>query len=157
MAENKIYKRFHVVDDIKHILLHNLSRLNCLQSQAYFIHTDLQENKIYYNHVQREEAEFKWMEIQAEIQDAASRCLNDTELLIIEIQNIIDLYQTLSDTTEIQSVIEQKFSPFIHGISGLDTLFQSKLNPVQELLFKIKLFGKTLQKMIHFEIEIEIK
>jgi hypothetical protein len=153
--ETKIYKRFHIIDDIKLILLHNLGVLNRLQNEYRLFEIDFSENKIFYDYHRKKEFKNEQLEKQIEISTLAARCVEDTERLIIETSIILDLYELLKDKTEMDGLFSEKFVPFIQGISNLESLFLSTLPQIEELLSKIKLFGKTLQKVLHFEIQIE--
>lgn len=153
--ETQIYKRFHVIDDIKWILLHNLGTLNTLQNQYHLFEIDFSENKIFYDLHRKQEIEHDQLEKQIHIATLATRCIEDTEQLIIETSNIVEMYMLLEDRTEVEQMFSEKFVPFIQGISNLESLFLSKLPQIEELMMKIKLFGKTLQNVLHFEIQIE--
>lgn len=152
---NNIYKRFHIIDDRITILRHNLTRLNYLQNEKYVMEINLKENQSFYISDTTQELQHEYLEKEIVIGTLATRCIDDTENLIIEIINVIDMYKMIDNTEEAQELFSKKFVPFIQGISNLETLFMSKLPQVEELLFKIKLFGKTLQDILHFEIQIE--
>jgi hypothetical protein len=152
---NNIYKRFHIIDDRITILRHNLTRLNYLQNEKYVMEINLKENQSFYISDTTQELQHEYLEKEIVIGTLATRCIDDTENLIIEIINVIDMYKMLDNTEEAQELFSKKFVPFIQDISNLETLFMSNLPQVQELLFKIKLFGKTLQDILHFEIQIE--
>jgi hypothetical protein len=116
---------------------------------------NLKENQSFYISDTTQELQHEYLEKEIVIGTLATRCIDDTENLIIEIINVIDMYKMIDNTEEAQELFSKKFVPFIQGISNLETLFMSKLPQVEELLFKIKLFGKTLQDILHFEIQIE--
>lgn len=153
--ETQIYKRFHIIDDIKLILLHNLGILNQLQNEFRLFEIDFSENKLVYDYHRKKEFKNEQFEKQIVISTLAMRCVEDTERLIIESSIVLDMYQLLDVKEEIDELFSEKFVPFIQGISNLESLFLSNLPQVEELLMKIKLFGKTLQKVLHFEIQIE--
>jgi hypothetical protein len=155
--ENQIYKRFHIIDDIKLILLHNLGLLNRLQNEYQLFDIDLSENKMFYDYDRKKEIKNEQLEKQIHIATLAYRCIEDTERLIIESHIVIDKYELLKDRVEIDQLFSEKFIKFIQGISNLESLFLSKLPQIEELMGKIKLFGSTLQKVLHFEIQIENK
>ena len=154
---NQIYKRFHIIDNRNTILLHNLKRLNQLQNELSIIKIDITENRLFYTPYQKEEMENSDLEKQIGINTLASRCIEDIEFLIVETGIVVDMYFLLEDEgkTEMTAVFSEKYVPFIHGISNLESLFLSELSCIQELLGKIKLFGKTLQNVLDFEIQIE--
>jgi len=152
--KNNIFKRFHAIDDRKYILLHNLGLLNRYQNEQSLIDTDISENRFAYNEYERQEKEQNDLEKQLEITSLALRCLEDMEYLIIDVGIVIDMFQLLDDT-EIDNLFSDKFVTFIHGISNLETLFMSKSQEIQELKNKVKLFGKTLQTVLNFEIVME--
>jgi hypothetical protein len=155
--ENQIYKRFHIIEDIKVILLHNLGLLNRLQNESQLFEIDLLENGRVYDYDRKKEIKNEQLEKQIQIATLAYRCIEDTERLIIESSIVMDMYDLLEDRAEIDQLFSEKFVPFIQGISNLESLFLSKIPQIEELLMKIKLFGKTLQKVLHFEIQIENK
>jgi hypothetical protein len=153
--ETQIYKRFHIINDIKLILLHNLGILNKLQNDYKLFEIDFSENKIFYDYHQKNEIKNEQLGKELDISALADRCIEDTERLIIEMSIVLDIYELLEDRNEIDGLFSEKFVPFVQGVSNLESLFLSKLPQVEELLVKIKLFGKTLQKVLHFEIQIE--
>lgn len=158
---NRIYQKFHGVDDRKHVLLFFLTKLNKIQNQLMLVQMDLHENRLFYDVYQREELENKMVELESEMNYASSRALDCLEPMIIEVQNMIDLYLIVKDDREqgqeLKQLFETKFMPMIQQISSLETLFLSKNPCIQELLFKTKLFGSTLQKVMDFEIQNEVK
>jgi hypothetical protein len=155
--ETKIYKRFHIIDDIKLILLHNLGVLNRLQNEFRLAEIDFSENKIFYDYNHKKEWKNQQFEKKIDISTLANRCVEDTERLIIETSIVIEMYEALRSegNSEIDKLFSEKFIPFIQGISNLESLFLSTLPQVEELMSNIKLFGSTLQKVLHFEIQIE--
>lgn len=154
---NRIFNKFHAVEDRKHVLLHLLSRLNEVQNQKMFVDTDIKENKLFYDYYTKEEMEENASHLEAEMSNYAFKSLDVLESLIIEIQIIIDLYEILDNKDEVQTMFHNSFMPFIHTISSFETLFLCKNHSIQELLFKTKLLGTTLQKVIDFEIQNEVK
>ena len=110
---------------------------------------------MFYDYSRKKEIKTQQLEKEIDIGTLAYRCIEDTERLIIESSIVIDMYDLLEDRVEIEQLFSEKFVPFIQGISNLESLFLSKLPQVEELMSKIKLFGKTLQKVLHFEIQIE--
>jgi hypothetical protein len=153
--KNQIYKRFHIIDDRKTILLHNLGILNHMQNEHSLMQMDLSENRYNYDFYEREKKETGCIDKQIEITTLAHRCIEDMEHLIIETSNVVEMVQSLEDRSEMNILFSDKFSPFIHGISNLGTLFLSKTEYIQELMAKVKLFGKTLQYVLQFDIVIE--
>lgn len=150
---NKVFQRFHIINDIKNILLHNLSMMNQIQNERCLIEMDIKENSLFYLPAKRDELEMKLMEKDVDLNEIITRCMNDVELLIIEIQSANDNIDQPIDTDIIQ-LYQDTFSSFITGISNLESLFLPGKNQTQELLHKIKLLGRNLQKVIQFEIEI---
>jgi hypothetical protein len=63
----------------------------------------------------------------------------------------------MDDKVEVDLLFNENFTPLIQAISNLDCLFASKSEIIKELLFKIRLLGKTLQRIMHFEIQMEVK
>lgn len=154
-TETQIYQRFHVIDDMKMILLHNLTRLNQLQNEHHLFESDLIENGMFYEDRRQQEMENQKIDKELVISSLASRCTEDVERLIIETIFIIDLYKKLEDKSEMNILFMNKFVSFLEGISELESLFLCRLNQIEELMLKIKLFGEVLQEVLHFEIQIE--
>jgi hypothetical protein len=152
---NQVFRRFHIIDDIKHILLHNLGRINQIQSEKSVLEMDISENRIYYAIDERESKDMELVTKNIELDCLTNRCMDDVERLIIEVQMVLDLHKDLEQgpaTEEIRALFESRFSPFIAGISNLECLFLK--NQTDEFLYKFKLLGKTLQSVIDFDIEI---
>jgi len=153
--KNQIYKRFHIIDDRKIILLHNLGILNNLQNEHRLMEMDLSENRFSYDIYEREQKETGSMDKEIEITTLVQRCIEDMEHLIIETSNVVEMVQGIEDRSEIDELFSNKFSPFIQGISNLETLFLYKTENIQELMGKVKLFGKTLQNVLQFNIVVD--
>jgi hypothetical protein len=154
---NQIYKRFHIIDDIKHILLFQLTTLNQIQNQTSLLEMDMNENRFYYSHFDREDKEDQIHQLNSQLYNFANRALDNTERLIIETQQLIDLCLSLENKDKVDALLYSKFMPLIQEISNLETLFLSKNNLIQELLMKTKLFASNLQKIMDFEIQNEVK
>ena len=152
---NQIYKRFNIIDNRNQILLHNLGLLNQFQNELILIQTDISENSLYYDRIKKDEFENKNKDKQIEISTLAFRCIEDMEHLIIETSNVLELYNKLEDKREVNLLLSNKFTPFIQGISNLETLFLSKIDLILELKSKVNLFGQTLQNVICFDIVME--
>jgi hypothetical protein len=152
---NQIYKRFNIIDNRNQILLHNLGLLNQFQNELILIQTDISENSLYYDRIKKDEVENKNKDKQIEISTLAFRCIEDMEHLIIETSNVLELYNKLEDKREVNLLLSNKFTPFIQGISNLETLFLSKIDLILELKSKVNLFGQTLQNVICFDIVME--
>lgn len=154
---NQIYKRFHIIDDVKHVLLFQLSSLNQIQNQTSLLQMDINENRFYYSHFDLEEKEDQIHNLDSQLYTFAIRALDNIERLIIETQELIDYCLSLEDKSQVDELLYSKFMPLIQQISNLETLFLSKNNLIQELLTKTKLFASNLQKIIEFEIQNEVK
>ena len=152
---NQIYKRFNIIDNRNQILLHNLGLLNQFQNELILIQTDISENSLYYDRIKKDEFENKNKDKQIEISTLAFRSIEDMEHLIIETSNVLELYNKLEDKREVNLLLSNKFTPFIQGISNLETLFLSKIDLILELKSKVNLFGQTLQNVICFDIVME--
>jgi hypothetical protein len=152
---NQIYKRFHIIDDIKHVLLSQLSTLNQTQNQTSLLEMELKENRFYYSHFDLEQKQDQIQQLDSQLYNYVNRALDNTERLIIETQYLIELYISLEDKDQVNELMYYKFMPLIQEISNFETLFLSKHNLIQELLIKTKLFGSNLQKIIDFEIQNE--
>jgi hypothetical protein len=154
---NQIYKRFHIIDDIKHVLLFQLSTLNEIQNQTSFLQMDLNENRFYYSHFDLEEKQDQLHNLDTQLYSFATRALDNIERLIIETQYLIDSCLSLEDKSQVDELLYSRFMPLIQQISNFETLFLSKNNLIQELLMKTKLFASNLQKIMEFEIQNEVK
>jgi hypothetical protein len=152
-----IFKKFHAINDIKHIITYYLVQLNQLQHQELLKEIDKKENLLFYGRERIQEIESEIIEIQVNIHDLTNRCLHDIERLIIEVQIVLDYYDLMDDKVEVDLLFNENFTPLIQAISNLDCLFASKSEIIKELLFKIRLLGKTLQRIMHFEIQMEVK
>ncbi len=150
---NQVFQRFHIINDIKNILLHNLTMLNQIQNEKYLLQMEIKENSNYYLPHKRDELEMQLIEKDVDLNEITTRCLNDVELLIIEIQNANNNLEEPIDS-DIVKLYQDTFSSFILGISNLESLFLPGKIQTQELLLKIKLLGRNLQKVIQFQIEI---
>ena len=127
--------------------------MNQIQNEKNLIQMEIKENLSYYHSYKRDELEMQLIEKDVELSDITLRCMNDVELLIIEIQTA-NQYVEEPKSSEIVELYQETFSSFISGISNLESLFLPGREQIQELLNKIKLLGRNLQKVIQFEIEI---
>jgi hypothetical protein len=153
--ETQIYMRFHIIDDRLKILLHNLKILNEYQNKHYLLQSDLNVNRNYYDPIQQNQYENEKLDIQIQISTLTQRCIEDMENLIYETIQVVDSYKTIKENHEITILFNDKFVPFIQGVSNLESLFLSNLPQIEELMSKTILFANILQDVLHFDIQIE--
>lgn len=158
MEENRIYKRFHIISDMKHVLLFNLKQLNNLENESHLMKVEMKENSMYRQSYEKAQLKNDHMENELMICSLATRCLEDMERLMIETSSVIDMYRCLDKhQEEIKGLFSEHFSYLIEGISNLESLFLSELPQIKDLLETTKMFGEMLQDVLQFEIQFEVK
>lgn len=152
---NEIFRKFHSIDNRKHILLYFLTILNEIQNNIAIL-------KIDQNYEQTTvEPCCEIVKLESELNFISEKTLDMLDHIIIEIQDVVDIYQQLKDreyvSESVKGLFESRFSSFINNVSSLSTLFLYDSYIIRQVFYKFKLMARELQKIIDFQIQIEVK
>jgi archaellum component FlaC len=143
---NEIFRKFHSIDNRKHVLLYFLTTLNEIQNSIAVL-------KIENN------SPFEVVSLESRLMFITEKTLDILDHVIIELQNVVQMYQELNSMfqKDVQELFQERFSSFINDVSSLSTLFLHDIFIVRQLFYKFKLMAHELKRIIDFHIEIEVK
>ena len=173
---NEIFRKFHSIDNRKHILLYFLTILNEIQNNIAILKIDQNYEQNYEQTTVEPCCEI--VKLESELNFISEKTLDMLDHIIIEIQDVVDIYQQLKDreyvsesasrdaiqcgsiqcgSMSVKGLFESRFSSFINNVSSLSTLFLYDSYIIRQVFYKFKLMARELQKIIDFQIQIEVK